>query len=92
LLASDLEDHQISALATLAATIQVLLPIMVRYEFEAKRVIDPVVTPANSFQKKLETSMKTGSPTSILFQQMLTALEQHQVFKRIAGACEFTPG
>lgn len=86
LLASDLEDHQISALATLAATIQVLMPVMIRYEFNKKRVIDPVAASAISFQKRLETSMTTGSPTDILFQQMLSALEKHQVFKRIAGA------
>jgi hypothetical protein len=57
------------------------------YEFNAKQVIDPLAAPAISFQKKLETSTKTGSPTGILFQQMLTALEEHQVFKRIADGC-----
>ena len=86
LLASDLEDHQISALATLTATIQVLIPVMMRYEFDKKLVIEPVSTPAIRIQKCLETSMTTGSPTNILFQQMLSALEKHQVFKRIAEA------
>jgi hypothetical protein len=47
LLASDLEDHQISALATLAATIQVLIPVMMRYEFDKKLVIEPVSTYAS---------------------------------------------
>ncbi|WP_341864152.1 hypothetical protein [Gymnodinialimonas sp. 57CJ19] len=86
LLASDLEDHQISALATLAATIQVLIPAMTSYKFDKKLVIERVSTPAIRFQKCLETSMTTGSPTDILFQQMLSALEEHQVFKRIAEA------
>lgn len=49
-----------------------------------RRVITPEACSETSFHDRLESSLKTGSPTHILSQQTHTTLEKNKVLRRIA--------
>lgn len=82
LLSSDLEDDQLSALATLAASCQLMILAIQKYPV-TKPVSGPLMDSILKFEKCRASSMQAGSRSLLTFQKFLNGLERQKVFVRM---------
>lgn len=85
LLSQDLEDDQISSLATLWVAAEILLPMLDRYKMPAPSVINPLHKAAVGYYRKIQKNLAPHTPARIVFDQRVRQLRAHSAVKRMSS-------